>query len=134
MVEEDSKQSRSDPGLINLQSWGFRAGRLFLPSERDHWTYSFALSICLNTVDSAITWISLSLGAYEAGPFLRFAANTYGDDHMIAVKMLLALLLGILVWRKGSHRLKGILNLGMATIGIVNCVFLCRMLWMHNYS
>jgi len=134
MTEKVSRQTRSSPGLINLSSWGYRAERFLLSRNSRHWTNSLALWITVNVVDSAITWISLSLGSYEAGPFLRFAAQNYGNDSVILVKMVLALLIGILVWKNGSYRLKGFLNLGMTAIALVNCIFLCRLMWMHNFS
>ena len=129
MVENALERTRRGSGFAVLHTWGQRVERLIFSKDERHWTNSFVLWISLNFMDAAITWYSLSLGAYEVGPFLRFAAQTHGDIWMLLIKMALALLFGILVWSKGSRRLKGILNTGMSLVVIVNCVFVCRMIW-----
>ena len=129
MVDNTLERSKRGSGSTALRTLGYRVERLILSPDERHWTYSFAMWILLNFMDAAVTWNSLSLGASEVGPFLRFASQTHGDIWMLLIKMGLALLFGILIWSKGSRRLKGILNIGMSLIVIVNCVFLCWLIW-----
>jgi len=116
-----------------LGVWRDAAERLVFSLDDRHWTNSITIWILLNALDTTITWLCLSLGMSEVNPFLKVAAQTHGDGFMLFGKMALASLIGVLVWRRGTHRLKGGLNLGMALIVITNCLFVGRTLWSLSY-
>jgi hypothetical protein len=103
-----------------------------VPSREGSWVNSFRLWISLNAVDAIVTSLCLSLGMSEANPFLRIAAVTHGTAPMLGLKMLLALLIGVLVWKRGSRRMRTALNIGMALILIANCILVCKPLWSMN--
>ncbi|UCC59751.1 MAG: hypothetical protein JSV02_08385 [Dehalococcoidia bacterium] len=130
MVISNDEQRRGGFGIQRLRVWGLPAEKYLFSLDETHWTNSFALWIVLNSVDSAITWRILSLGGSEVNPFLSLAAQTYGYDYMLAGKMMLAVLLGMLVWRKGSRRLKSTLNLGINLVVIINCCLLFQPMWL----
>ena len=134
MIDEVSRHVPARPWSSRLRELGDGAERLVFSSGDRHWTNSFMLWISLNVVDAAITWQCLSIGGYEANPFLRLAALTHGDGLMLVGKLVLALLIGALVWRRGTRRLKGFLNLGMTLVLIANCVLICKWLWSLNLS
>jgi hypothetical protein len=83
----------------------------------------------LNVADMAITWLCLSRGMNEGNPFLKMALGVHGVAFMLILKMGLALLIGLLVWRKGSPLIKSALNLGLVLILIANCALVCRPFW-----
>jgi hypothetical protein len=128
-VNEVSQPAVANPLLGLARAWGAGAGRLVLSPRERHWTNSLTLWLVLNAFDSAVTWYTLSLGGYEANPVLRLASYAHGDAVMLAVKMALALLIGLLVWRRGSRRLRGTLNLGMSLVVIANCAMLLQRVW-----
>ena len=130
MVISKGTQRREISGFQRSPVGGFPAERYLFALDAAHWTNSFSLWIVLNCVDSAITWQILSLGGREINPFLNLIAQIYGDGGMLAGKMALAVLLGILVWRKGSRRMKSALNLGINLVVIVNCALLFRPMWL----
>lgn len=115
---------------MQWNSWRDVIERLVFSLDDRHWSNSITVWISLNALDTAISWLGLSLGMSEANRFLHLAAQTYGVGFMLIAKMSLALLLGILVWKRGSRRMKGSLNLGMASIVIVNCLLMWRPLWL----
>lgn len=127
-----SQPAMASPLLGLARAWGAGAGRLLLSPRDRHWTNSLPLWLALNALDSMVTWYTLSLGGYEANPVLRLAGHTHGDAAMLAVKMSLALLIGLLVWRRGSRRLRGTLNLGMSLVIIANCAMLFRSMLLSN--
>ena len=118
---------------MQLRSWSGVAERPVFSRDDRHWSNSIALWMSLNALDATITWLCLSLGMSEANQFLSIAAQTYGEGFMLITKMSLALLLGILVWRRGIRRMKGGLNLFMALIVILNCLLVWRPLWSLTY-
>lgn len=122
----------ASPVLGLARTWGAGAGRFVLSPRERHWTNSLPLWLTLNALDSMITWYTLSLGGYEANPVLRLVGYAHGDAIMLAVKMSLALLIGLLVWRRGSRRLRGTLNLGMTLVIIANCAMLLQPIWQGN--
>jgi len=134
VIEEVSRQASSSPWSQRLRVWGVAAERLVFSLDERHWTNSLALWVSLNALDSALTWQTVSLGGYEANPFLKLATQSYGDAFMLVMKMALALLFGVLVWRIGSRRFRSVLNLGMSLVVITNCIFLCRPMWLLHLA
>ncbi len=132
MATRNSTSATAIPVIGRFRAWSAATERITLSSRARHWTNSLALWLALNALDSMTTWQALSLGGYEANPTLGLAADTYGDAPMLAGKMALALLIGILVWMRGPCRLKGLLNLGMALVIITNCLLLLRPMWLVN--
>lgn len=132
MIEEVSQHIPARPWSSRLHDWGDGVERRIFSLDDRHWTYSFILWVSLNILDCATTWQCLLIGGYEANPFLRLAADTHGDGLMFVVKLTLALLLGAVVWRKGTRRLKGFLNMGMTLVLIANCVLVFKPLWLLN--
>ena len=116
--EELSNQESASPWLKRLFSL-----------DDNHWSNSFTLWMSLNIADMAITWICLSRGMSEANPFLKMAITTDGAGIMLMVKISLALLIGLLVWRRASLRIKSALNLGIALVVIANCALVWRPFW-----
>ncbi|MDY6892361.1 MAG: DUF5658 family protein [Chloroflexota bacterium] len=102
-----------------------------LPSAIKNLRDSFALWLLLNSLDVAITWLGFLLGMQEGNPFLRIAADTYGPAIMLLMRITLAVLLGILVWKRESltFNLKILLNTGMFVVILVNCVLVGVQLW-----
>ena len=115
-----------------LQSLRRFWARQAAPTRQASWVNSFKLWISLNALDATVTGLCLALGMSEANPFLKMAAVTHGNVPMLALKMTLALLLGIIIWRRGSRRLRSALNTGMALILIANSVLIFRPLWLMN--
>jgi hypothetical protein len=66
---------------------------------------------------------------HEANPFLKMALAIHGVYIMLMVKISLALLVGLLVWRRGPPLIKSALNLGLVLILITNCVLVWRQFW-----
>jgi Domain of unknown function (DUF5658) len=66
---------------------------------------------------------------YEGNPFLKMVIATDGVGFMLVVKMSLALLIGLLVWRRGPPHMKSALNLGIALVLIVTCALVWRPFW-----
>lgn len=118
MSDEFSNQESASPWMKRLFSL-----------DDNHWTNSFTLWMSLNIADMAITWLCLSLGMSEANPFLDMAIETHGVGSMPVVKISLALMIGLIVWRRGSLRMKGALNLGITLVLIVTCALVCLPLW-----
>jgi hypothetical protein len=83
----------------------------------------------LNIADMATTWLCLSRGMAEGNPFLKMAIATHGVGIMLVVKISLALLIGLLVWRRGPLRMRSALNLGMALVLIATCALVYRPFW-----
>jgi len=131
-VNDASQSSAANPLLALARSVGAGAGRLVLSPNERHWTNSLSMWLVLNALDSLVTWHTLSLGGFEANPALRLASYAHGDAIMLAVKMALALLIGLLVWKRGSPRLRGTLNLGMSLVIIANCAMLMLPTWQGN--
>jgi hypothetical protein len=129
-VNDVPQPSAVNPLLGLARTWGTGAGRFVLSPRERHWTNSLALWLVLNALDSIVTWYTLSLGGHEANPALRLASYAHGDVIMLAVKMALALLIGLLVWRRGSRRLRGTLNLGMSLVVIANCTMVLQPIWL----
>ncbi len=132
MIDQVSQQTQARQPFSRLRKWGDGAERLVLSPDNRHWTNSFILWLSLNILDCLTTWQCLAIGGYETNPFLQLAARTHGDGLMLAGKFTLAFLIGIMVWNRGSRRLKGLLNLGMTLVLITNCVLLCKPLWLLN--
>ena len=116
--------------------WGFANSVrwLIISADEAHWSNSFGAWLALNAIDTFVTWLCLSKGMLEANLFPKLAMVTYGRDFMMAAKMGLALLIGILVWKRSPSVFRGILNLGMAIILIVNCIFVGEQLWFLNLA
>ena len=133
MLNKPLTHKQVSPRLVQLGAWRDAAERLVFSSNDRHWSNSITIWILLNALDTAITWECLLIGMREANPFLGLAAQTHGEGFMLLGKMVLALLLGVLVWRHGTRRLKGMLNLGMALVVITNCLLVGRALWMLYY-
>jgi len=129
MLSKPLTHKQVGPKLSQSGAWRDAAERLVFSLDDRHWTNSITIWILLNALDVAITWLCLSLGMSEANPFLKVAAQTHGEVFMLFGKMALASLIGVLVWRRGTRRLKGGLNLGMALVVITNCLFVGRTLW-----
>ena len=127
----DDISSRIHPGrtpgrLRSLRDlWSAKAA----PKREGSWVNSFRLWLSLNALDATVTGLCLSLGMSEANPFLKMAALTHGTAPMLALKMALALLIGLLVWKRGPRRMKSALNMGMALILIANCILVSMPLW-----
>ena len=102
------------------------------PTRQASWVNSFKLWISLNALDATVTGLCLALGMSEANPFLKMAAVTHGDAPMLALKMTLALLLGVVVWKRGTRRMRSVLNIGMSLILIANSALIFRPLWLMN--
>jgi hypothetical protein len=77
----------------------------------------------------AITWLCLNRGMHEANPFLKMAIAIHGVYIMLIVKIILALLVGLLVWRRGPPHMKSALNLCICVVLITNCVLVWRPFW-----
>ncbi len=132
MATRNSTQTTAIPVIGRFREWSAATEKIMLSPRAEHWTNSLTLWMALNALDSMTTWQALSLGGYEANPTLGLAAATYGDVPMLAGKMALALLIGILVWMRGPRRVKGLLNLGMTLVIITNCLLLLRPMWLVN--
>ena len=133
MLNKPLTHKQVSPRLVQLGAWRDAAERLVFYSNAYHWSNSITLWILLNALDTAITWLCLSLGMSEENPFLEVAAQTHGEGFMLSGKMILALLIGVLLWRRGTRRMKGGLNLGMTLIVIMNCLLVGGPLWSLNY-
>lgn len=119
---------------VHLDAWRDVVKKRVFDSKEGHWSSSLTVWLILNCLDAAITWLCLSEGMTEANPFLTLAIQTGGLRFMIAAKISLALLFGILIWGRGRHFLKSGLNLGMALIVIVNCLLVAGPYWSLNLS
>ncbi|MBE0479906.1 MAG: hypothetical protein IBX68_02895 [Dehalococcoidia bacterium] len=106
------------------------AARLIWGEDDSGWGHSQATWITLHFVDSVLTWIAVSMGMYELNPFLALAAGTYGVGMMLWGKMTLAILIGLMIWNRVSHRVKGTLNMCMAGAVIANSLFVGAHLWL----
>src|SRR4030042_4645798 len=114
--------------LSNQKSTSPWLERLFSVDD-NHWSNSFTLWMSLNIADIAITWLCLSRGMSEGNPFLKIAMAIHGRGIMLAVKISLALLIGLLVWRRGPLHMRSALNLCMVLVLITTCALVCRTLW-----
>ena len=73
--------------------------------------------IILNGLDAILTWVSLSLGAIEGNPFLSTLNDSLGTQHMLLIKFLSAVVIGVIIWQRGRWQMWKFLNWGM--VGVV---------------
>lgn len=132
--DESSRHPEASSLSVHLDAWRAVAKRRVFGSKEGHWSSSLTVWLILNCLDAAITWLCLSEGMTEANPFLTLAIQTGGLSFMIAVKTSLALLLGILIWKRGNHLLNNALNVGMTLIVILNCLLVAIPFWSLNIS
>jgi hypothetical protein len=132
--DESSRQPEASSLSVHPDAWREAAKRRVFGSKEGHWSSSLTVWLIFNCLDAAITWLCLSEGMTEANPFLTLAIQTGGLRFMIAVKISLALLLGILIWKRGNHLVNNVLNMGMAFIVILNCLLVAIPLWSLNLS
>ena len=132
--DESSRQPEASSLSVHLDAWRDVAKRRVFSSKEGHWSSSLTVWLILNCIDAAITWLCLSEGMTEANPFLILAIQTGGLRFMIAVKISLALLIGILIWKRGNHLLNNALNVGMTLIVILDCLQVAIPFWSINLS
>jgi len=132
MLNNASERKESSAWSAPVYRWIDSARRLFSSADKAHWSNSLGAWLALNALDTLVTGLCLSRGMREANLFPHLAIETYGTGFMIAAKMGLALLVGILIWKLGPLHLRASLNVGMSLILIVNCILVGGPLWSLN--
>lgn len=80
--------------------------------------------LLLNGLDALLTWLGLHYGAGEGNPGIAFLVDSLGPEGAMALKLVVALIMGGLVWRaKRSGLWKG-LNWAMAGVVTWNLLVL----------
>jgi hypothetical protein len=120
--------------LAGSSTWLEGIRRVVLSTDERHWSNSLGMWLALNALDAVTTWLCLSAGMCEANPLLGLISRAGGDSTMLVGKMLLAVLVGLVVWRVGTCSVRGLLNLGMSIVLIINCFFAWKVFWLLNAS
>ncbi|KKM07486.1 hypothetical protein LCGC14_1733430 [marine sediment metagenome] len=78
------------------------------------------LFLASNVFDSTSTWAALMLGSVEGNPIVGYLMSLVGVVPALAVKMLLVVLVGVILWRLGLVRFLKVPTYALFVIAILN--------------
>lgn len=83
---------------------------------------SLYLWIALNGMDALLTWRGIPMGAFEVNPALAALAHHTSVPTMLLVKLLIASLIGVAIWRRRKVLVLTTLNVLMLGVVTFNAV------------